>query len=89
MCHVENVQLHHIRYISDNGDNSYENLIPLCPNCHSKVHMNQAAQGAPGVITRAITLEQLKVYKKDWINNCKNLVSFKSEFTNPSNWHYY
>ena len=32
------LQIHHIRPISDGGDNNPKNLMVLCPNCHCKVH---------------------------------------------------
>lgn len=31
-------EIHHINPIAEGGDNSSENLILLCPNCHKKVH---------------------------------------------------
>lgn len=88
-CRRAYVQIHHIEYISDNGDDSYENLIPLCPNCHTEVHTLQAAQGAPGVSVRAITPEQLKIYKQNWIDYCKNVIHIKGGLTESTNWHYY
>ena len=36
--HRFRLHIHHIVYISLGGDNSINNLIPLCPNCHDSVH---------------------------------------------------
>lgn len=33
-----NIALHHIKYVSQGGDNSPENLEPLCLNCHGIEH---------------------------------------------------
>lgn len=33
-----NVQLHHKKYIMNDGDNHPENLEPLCRNCHGEEH---------------------------------------------------
>jgi len=32
------IEIHHIEYVSENGSNEPENLLPLCPNCHSLHH---------------------------------------------------
>ncbi len=32
------VDIHHIKPVHEGGDNSPDNLIPLCPNCHRMVH---------------------------------------------------
>ena len=34
----EILQIHHIKPISEGGDNAEKNLIILCPNCHKLVH---------------------------------------------------
>ena len=33
--HILTLELHHIVWVKDGGDNSPENLVALCPNCHS------------------------------------------------------
>ena len=33
------IEIHHIQYKSEGGDNSCFNLVPLCSNHHSLVHM--------------------------------------------------
>jgi len=32
------IELHHLDQVSDGGENTPENLIALCPNCHSLHH---------------------------------------------------
>ncbi len=33
--HILTLELHHIVWVKDNGGNEQENLLALCPNCHS------------------------------------------------------
>lgn len=33
------LHVHHIEFLADGGDDTIENSIALCPNCHAKVHM--------------------------------------------------
>jgi len=39
-CHVPLLHAHHIDYVQNGGGDTEDNLIPLCPNCHSMVHNN-------------------------------------------------
>lgn len=59
MCAVCNrmhkVQVHHITPQADGGLDTYENAIPLCPNCHDEVH----ASYAPGRVSRLYTSDEL------------------------------
>lgn len=32
------LEVHHIKWLSKQGDDSIENTVGLCPNCHTKVH---------------------------------------------------
>lgn len=32
------LQIHHVKPLSEYGDNDLENLIPVCPNCHFVIH---------------------------------------------------
>lgn len=60
MCAVCNgqhrVQVHHIQPREQGGPDSYENAIPLCPNCHDEVHSGYA----PGRVSRTYTAEELR-----------------------------
>lgn len=38
LCHAPWLEIHHIEELSDGGKTEYENLIVLCPNCHTRVH---------------------------------------------------
>ena len=37
-CSFEDLQIHHQKFRSHGGDDSEQNLITLCANCHSRVH---------------------------------------------------
>ena len=43
ICHAPWLEIHHIRELCEGGSTEYENLIVLCPNCHTRVH----AEGVP------------------------------------------
>jgi HNH endonuclease len=43
------LDIHHIEYVSDDGQNAAENLLPLCPTCHALHHAGQI----PGESIRA------------------------------------
>ncbi|MCP5450830.1 MAG: HNH endonuclease, partial [Gammaproteobacteria bacterium] len=32
------LDIHHLEYVSKNGDNTPDNLLALCPNCHALHH---------------------------------------------------
>ena len=32
------LQVHHIIYLANNGSDTYDNVVALCPNCHAKIH---------------------------------------------------
>ena len=35
------IHVHHIEFLSMNGKDVSENLIPVCPNCHAMLHMKR------------------------------------------------
>lgn len=51
--------IHHIEEYEKNQDNSYENLIVLCPNDHDLAHR-------PGGLTNDLSPTQLRSAKKKW-----------------------
>lgn len=51
---------HHIVLFSENGPNTEENLMVVCPTCHAKIHR----------IRKMYNIEQLKMYKAKWISLC-------------------
>jgi len=52
ICHAPWLEIHHIEELSCGGTTEFENLIVLCPNCHTRVHKD----GVP-------SKEELKHYK--------------------------
>ena len=38
ICHAPWLEIHHIDELHEGGKTEYENLIVLCPNCHTRVH---------------------------------------------------
>lgn len=52
ICKAPWLEIHHIRELANGGQTEYENLIVLCPNCHTRVH----SEGVP-------TSEELRHYK--------------------------
>lgn len=40
-CKDTQLEVHHIRFKSQGGSNSMENLITLCKSCHEKIHKNE------------------------------------------------
>jgi len=52
--------VHHIVAISEEGPNTEDNLMIVCPNCHAKIHR----------IRWMYTVKQLKIYKERWVNLC-------------------
>lgn len=40
ICLAPWLEIHHIDELGDGGNTEYENLIVLCPNCHTRVHLD-------------------------------------------------
>lgn len=38
ICKEPYTEIHHIEFLENGGKTEYENLIVLCPNCHTRVH---------------------------------------------------
>ncbi len=58
--HHDVTHVHHIVPISEDGPNSEDNLMVVCPTCHAKVH---------GLRNR-YTPGQLRMYKERWGRLC-------------------
>lgn len=58
--HEDITDLHHIVPISEEGPNTKENLMVVCPTCHAKIHR----------IRGRYTPTQLKMYKERWVDLC-------------------
>jgi tetratricopeptide (TPR) repeat protein len=55
--HHDVVDLHHVVPISEDGPNTADNLMAVCPTCHAKIHR----------IRKRYTVEQLRMYKERWV----------------------
>jgi len=64
LCH-ENIisNIHHIVPAAEGGPSKYENLIPLCASCHSKVHKT------------SIGRQRLRLEKTRWTRQCVDILS--------------
>jgi hypothetical protein len=41
-CHIlVTIDLHHLEYVSEDGNNEPDNLLPLCPVCHRRHHAKE------------------------------------------------
>jgi 5-methylcytosine-specific restriction endonuclease McrA len=40
---MQNLEVHHMRFRSHGGDDSEQNLITLCAECHARVHQTRTA----------------------------------------------
>ncbi len=66
---LHRVQVHHIVP----GDDSIDNGIPLCPNCHDEAH----TEYSPGRTTRTYTPEELQLHRKRTIDQVKREAKWK------------
>lgn len=66
ICHHADVQIHHIE--GRDGDNPHrpENLVPICPNCHSQV------EGSGG-LGRKYSASELRKYRDDWFERVEDI----------------
>ena len=65
ICHKfcgNNMEVHHIIQKSDGGNNTFENAIPLCFNCHAEV--GQYNEHHPKGIK--FTSEELRLHRDNW-----------------------
>jgi len=53
ICSAPWMEIHHIKELSEGGKTEFDNLIVLCPNCHTRVHREQIP-----------TKEELRNYKR-------------------------
>jgi hypothetical protein len=63
VCQVPFVQFHHID--EDPSNNDFDNLAPLCPNCHSQAHSTSA-------LTSNLTASRIKLLRDRWYSYCVN-----------------
>ncbi|MGN7178154.1 HNH endonuclease [Cytobacillus sp. SAFR-174] len=48
------LEVHHIHYLSKGGNDSIDNVIALCPNCHRKIHQLELEEDAKKVKEKAL-----------------------------------
>jgi hypothetical protein len=53
ICYAPWLEVHHIDELSEGGKTGYDNLIVLCPNCHTRVHADKIP-----------SKRQLRLYKR-------------------------
>jgi HNH endonuclease len=73
VCVRDVAVIHHIDRIESNGGNSKSNLIVLCPECHRRAHLPSS------FFERRISKNQLRLYKKRWVEFCKSYPSIPVE----------
>jgi len=66
---MHRVQVHHIVP----GNDSIENGIPLCPNCHDEAH----TEYSPGRTTRTYTPDELRLHRKRTMDQVKREAQWK------------
>lgn len=68
------IELHHIKQKSEGGDDSYDNCIPLCFNCHADV----GAYNTKHPKGRKYSEAELKEHRNIWYSKIKNSNGFKA-----------
>ena len=58
------IEKHHVLPISEDGDNSEDNLIAVCGSCHDAIHLARDAG------RQIYTPEQLAMCKRRWVERC-------------------
>lgn len=56
-------EVHHIIPVEKGGSNEYDNLIPLCGSCHSKIHKT------------AYSPAKLRDAKEKWVCECRDVIA--------------
>jgi hypothetical protein len=63
VCQTPFVQFHHID--EDPSNNDFDNIAPVCPNCHGQAHTHAA-------LTVNLTPSRLKAIRDRWYTYCEN-----------------
>lgn len=58
ICQAHTVEVHHIVPVSKGGTNNLENLMVVCPNCHTNFHEGR------------FTTAQMRIYRIQWMQKC-------------------
>lgn len=78
--HRKVANIHHID--GNNSNNTYENLVGVCGECHADLHTKSTMR-------RNITVNQIRMYKEEWKNTCKNIEENLKLDTSFINQYYY
>ena len=76
ICHKfcgTKIELHHIIQKADGGDDSYDNCIPLCLDCHAEVK----AYNPHHPKGRKYTESELKMHRDEWYKKRNETPSFQ------------
>jgi len=49
---LANLEVHHLQFRSQQGDDSELNLITLCTRCHARMHAQSCAVFSPSILAR-------------------------------------
>ena len=71
---TKDIELHHKKEIALGGDNSFNNLAPLCGRCHKEYHKNDFFDFDFFLTTKTIEMQFVEVIVKNVIKNMDNKV---------------
>ena len=81
ICHKfcgSKIELHHIKQVTDGGDDNYDNCIPLCFDCHAEVK----AYNPKHPKGRKYTERELKTHRNNWYLKMEGVPHYKSNASN-------
>lgn len=65
ICFRTGIVSHHIKFKSESGGDDFENLAPLCPNCHDRAHTSST-------LTKNLTKELIVRFRDEWYNTVED-----------------
>ena len=77
ICHKfcgSKIELHHIKQVTNGGDDTYDNCIPLCFDCHAEVR----AYNPKHPKGRKYTESELKSHRDKWYSKIKDVPCYKT-----------
>ena len=69
---TKDIELHHKKEIALGGDNSFDNLAPLCGRCHREYHKNDFFDFNFFLTTKTIEMQFIETIAKNVIENMDN-----------------
>lgn len=61
ICFRTGIVAHHIIFKEEKGPDAFDNLAPLCPNCHDEAHTKST-------MTKTLTKELIREFRDKWYN---------------------